>query len=123
MSESKQRTKIVKFWVSESEHEALLERCGDRTLASWVRWYALGADAVERPKKVSVPSSRRQIAPADPDLIAAINRIGNNLNQLTRTVHSAGLNDEKAILLIGQLSDIEVQLSGVLEIEINRNAS
>lgn len=122
MAKSKSRPNLVKFWVSDSELEALSERCGDLTLARWIRSYALGADAVERSKEDPVPSSRRNTAPADPDLIAAINRIGNNINQLARTVNSVGLNDESAINLLGELGEIETLLSAILEIEIQKNA-
>ena len=98
------RQKEIKVRLTESEHQALLERMTGGELATWVRNTCLE----EKPNK------KRNYKVADPQLLAALGRIGGNLNQIARQVNTVESDIEK-IKAFAQLAMIREQLQEVLE--------
>ena len=72
------RQKEIKVRLTEAEHQALLERMTGGELATWIRNTCLD----EKPNK------KRNYKAADPQLLAALGRIGGNLNQIARKINS-----------------------------------
>ena len=97
------RSKEIKVRLTEVEHQALLERMEGRELATWIRNTCLD----EKPNK------RRNYKAADPQLLAALGRIGGNLNQIARQVNTVESDIEK-IRAFAELAIIREQLQKVL---------
>lgn len=67
----------VKFWVTEEERKRIEKRAAKfQSTAAYLREMALKGKIVERPPSITL------------DHYLELNRIGNNLNQLTRQVNS-----------------------------------
>ena len=67
----------VKFWVTEDERKRIEKRAAKfQSTAAYLREIALKGKIVERPPSITL------------DHYLELNRIGNNLNQLTRQVNS-----------------------------------
>ena len=98
------RQKEIKVRLTEAEHQALLERMTGGELATWIRNTCLE----EKPNK------KRNYKVADPQLLAALGRIGGNLNQIARQANTVGSEIEK-IRVFAQLAVIREQLQGILE--------
>lgn len=99
------RQKEIKVRLTEAEHQALLERMTGGELATWMRNTCLE----EKPNK------KRNYKVADPQLLAALGRIGGNLNQIARQANTVGSEIEK-IRVFAQLAVIREQLQGILEV-------
>jgi len=97
------RNKEIKVRLTEAEHHALLERMEGGELATWIRNTCLD----EKPNK------RRNYKVADPQLLAALGRIGGNLNQIARQVNTVESDIEK-IRAFAELAIIREQLQGIL---------
>jgi hypothetical protein len=99
-SETRQRNHAVRVRLDDAEREALEARAGELSLAAYMRASSFG-DAG--------PRARRR-APVDRDLLARtnaeINRVGSNLNQISRTLNIAALDkdDRELAKTIGELS-------------------
>jgi|TARA_B100001989_G_scaffold252460_1_gene234579 hypothetical protein len=97
------RQKEIKVRLTEAEHQALLERMTGGELATWIRNTCLD----EKPNK------KRNYKAADPQLLAALGRIGGNLNQIARQVNTVESDIEK-IRAFAELAIIREQLQGIL---------
>ena len=97
------RNKEIKVRLTEAEHEALLERMTGAELATWIRSTCLD----EKPNK------KRNYKIGDPQLLAALGRIGGNLNQIARQVNTVESDIEK-LRAFAELAVIREQLQGIL---------
>lgn len=97
------RQKEIKVRLTEAEHRALLARMTGAELATWIRNTCLE----EKPNK------KRSYKVADPQLLAALGRIGGNLNQIARQVNTVESDIEK-IRAFAELAMIREQLQGIL---------
>ena len=97
------RNKEIKVRLTEAEHQALLERMTGGELATWIRNTCLD----EKPNK------KRNYKVADPQLLAALGRIGGNLNQIARQVNTVESDIEK-LRAFAELAIIREQLKGIL---------
>ena len=97
------RNKEIKVRLTEAEHHALLERMEGGELATWIQNTCLD----EKPNK------RRNYKVADPQLLAALGRIGGNLNQIARQVNTVESDIEK-LRAFAELAVIREQLQGIL---------
>ena len=103
---SEKRNKMLTMWVTEDEHRRLLERCGGRQLAAWMRQTCLD----EKPARTGkLPS----ISPA---LLRQLAGMGNNLNQIARRLNQTDslTPTERASLLV-VLTSLDRQLGDLLE--------
>ena len=97
------RQKEIKVRLTESEHQALLERMTGGELATWIRNTCLDEQ----------PNKKRNYKAADPQLLAAVGRIGGNLNQIARQVNTVQSDIEK-IRAFAELASIREQLQRIL---------
>lgn len=75
------RPQQVKFWVTEEEKQRIEKRAAKfQSTAAYLREMALKGKIVERPPSITL------------DHYLELNRIGNNINQLTRQVNSEEAN-------------------------------
>lgn len=102
-NKSQLRNKEIKVRLTAEEHKALLERCNTSSLASWVRETCLNEK----------PSKKRSYRAADPQLLAALGRIGGNLNQIARQANTVQSDIEK-IRAFAELATIREQLQRIL---------
>lgn len=71
------RPQQIKFWVTEEEKQRIEKRAAKfQSTAAYLREMALKGKVIERPASISL------------DQYTELNRIGNNINQLTRQVNS-----------------------------------
>ena len=103
MKQTIKRNKENTIHLTEAEHQALLERMTGGELATWIRNTCLD----EKPNK------KRNYKAADPQLLAALGRIGGNLNQIARQVNTVESDIEK-IRAFAELAIIREQLQGIL---------
>ena len=97
------RNKEIKVRLTEAEHHALLERMTGGELATWIRNTCLDEK----------PNRKRNYKIADPQLLAALGRIGGNLNQIARQVNTVESDIEK-LRAFAELAIIREQLKGIL---------
>ena len=97
------RNKEIKVRLTEAEHQALLERMTGGELATWIRNTCLEEK----------PNRKRNYKIADPQLLAALGRIGGNLNQIARQVNTVESDIEK-IRAFAELAIIREQLQRIL---------
>lgn len=109
-------TQSVRVRMSESDHAKLREHAQAEgvSMSDWLRLRINSNLSFEHaePTKIQTPQKRKREAPkhpADPKLIAALAKIGNNLNQLAHVANASG-----TLPTLLQLSSIERQLSEVL---------
>ena len=105
----RKRTKEIKIRMTPDEHAHFLERVPeDMALAEWVRTVCLNGK----------PPRRKKVRKADSELLIAIARIGNNMNQIAREVNTSrdSLNVAKTLL---ELSIIREQLDTLVEAHTN----
>lgn len=95
------RTKEIKVRLTETEYQKLQERKTKARLAEWLRELALD----QQPKK--------QYTPIDPALLYELNRIGNNLNQVTRYLNSHKGKPLELVKIASALRAIEQELQEV----------
>jgi hypothetical protein len=82
------RSKMLTMWVTEDEHQRLLERCDGKQLAAWMRQTCLD----EKPARAGkLPS----ISPA---LLRQLAGMGNNLNQIARQVNGGSGHDRVQVV-------------------------
>lgn len=98
-SDKRQRPNILRVRLSDAELAALTQRAeaSNRTVAAYVRDVALGQS----------PRSRDNAA-----LVAALSRVGNNLNQLAKRAHQTG-HVPAAEVLAPLLDEVRAALEGV----------
>jgi len=95
----KKRTKKIEIMTTNEEYELLLQRKTKPRLAEWMRETCLD----QKPKK--------QVSTIDPLLLYELNKIGVNLNQITKKIQYSENNIEWLIEII----HIEQQLASLLE--------
>lgn len=84
-------------------------------LGDWIREKVAveGMDKVysKKPTPRKAPSlKQRRFVPADPVLVQQVARMGNNLNQIARSINSSGLTELDQFQLLEQLLLVEKQL-------------
>ncbi len=87
------REKEIKIRLSLVEHQKLLDLASPQPLASWIRENALLSRKRRKPK-------------TDPDLLRQLASIGNNLNQIARSMNMLNLSPAKKIQYLAQLESI-----------------
>ena len=109
-------SKVVQVRMTDSDHDRLRENAQAEgvSMSDWLRLRINSNLSFEHaePTKIQTPQKRKREAPkhpADPKLIAALAKIGNNLNQLAHVANASG-----TLPTLLQLSSIERQLSEVL---------
>lgn len=101
MSDStERRTRSIKIRMTDAEHAALVERCGQHALAAWLRDLGLGQH-VQR---------RHRVPEADPALLRGLAAIGNNLNQVARRVNSGQWSAADRLTVLAELRAIHDEL-------------
>lgn len=98
-----ERKKEIKIRLFDEEYKALRERMTGGELATWMRNTCLGEQ----------PIKKGDYKPADPQLLAALGRIGGNLNQIARQVNTVDSDIEK-LRAFAELAMIREQLQGIL---------
>ena len=94
------RKKVVKVRFNDDEYETLMTKKTRQQLAVFIREKALlSADNV---KVISV----------EPELIRAVGKIGNNLNQLTKFTHTQG---EIQAQTANQIELMRIELKNLIE--------
>lgn len=90
MKQEKEKRDIkLTIRLSQSEYEKIQEKC-DGQMAVWLRDLALD-NQQEKPKRI--------VQVADPDLLRHLARIGNNMNQIARSLNSDASRAEQLALL------------------------
>ena len=89
------RTREISIRVTDDELKELHERCGEMTLARYLRNLGLGAPAIKQ---------------AEPNLIRALGRIGSNLNQIAKHANTHNELDQSALTEISALKEIMIDL-------------
>ncbi|CAI3961114.1 unnamed protein product [Commensalibacter communis] len=95
----KKRTKKIEIMTTDEEYELLLERKTKPRLAEWMRETCLD----QKPTK--------RVSTVDPLLLYELNKIGVNLNQITKKIRHSENNIEWLVEII----HIEQQLASLLE--------
>ena len=98
------RSKEIKVRLSHAEHERLLRLCGNKPLASWLRDTGLGERALDFGEAGAPPPK------ADPALLRHIAAVGNNLNQIARTLNNVEISPAVKIQHLTTLSQIETAI-------------
>lgn len=99
------RNREIKIRLTDDEHAQFMARVPDgAALAEWVRNTCLGVP----------PAPKRRIKKADSDLLIALARIGNNMNQIARELNSNNDTATVARAML-ELATIREQLDRVLE--------
>lgn len=90
MEQEKEKRNIkLTIRLSQSEYDKIQEKC-DGQMAVWIRDLALD-NQHEKPKRI--------VQVADPDLLRHLARIGNNMNQIARSLNSDASRAEQLALL------------------------
>lgn len=103
------RNQILRIRINDEERETIAKNAGDEvTVSAFVRALALGAKP---------PRTRRPTPSCDPALVRELSRIGNNLNQLARTVnqHRKSGFDMSAAQVLAELSQMSSALEQIRE--------
>lgn len=98
------RQHVIKVRVNEDELALLQERSGPVKISPYLRTLGLGY----QPRKKPTPR-------VDPELVRELARIGNNLNQLTKTANQLRVEGRHidALRLLSALHDIEDELEQI----------
>lgn len=104
MKEEDKRKRIIRVRVNDIEFAQLQEKAGAVRISPFLRTLGLGY----QPRKKPTPK-------ADPVLIRELARLGNNLNQLTKTANQMRAQGEHldALRLLSALHDIEDELEQI----------
>jgi len=97
------RDRSVKIRLSEAEHQALMERCDRAELARWMRETCLG---IKRPG-ADIPAPK-----VDPLLLRQLAGMGNNLNQIARSVNRKGEALDR-VQIVAALQAIEREIAAL----------
>ncbi len=108
-------SKVVQVRMTDSDHDRLREHASTEgvSMSDWLR-LRISNDRFEhaKPTKRPTPQKRKREAPAhpvDPKLIAALAKIGNNLNQIAHVANASG-----NLPTLAQLASIERAIGEVL---------
>lgn len=97
---STKRDKMLTMWVTQDEHQRLLDRCGDKQLAAWMRQTCLD----ERPART------RKLPSLDPALMRQLAGLGNNLNQIARKMNAGQWSGMERVNMLAALMSIDAGL-------------
>ena len=108
-SQKRQREKGVRTRVTEAEYAAICERAANAGLstAAFLRACALG-DSGPRAQRAP-PVNRKLLAEA----MIALNRVGNNLNQIAHQLNGGGGHDRA--LMLDSRAELSATLSIILD--------
>lgn len=95
------RTKKLEIRMSESEAEQLKERFGEKQISTVVRDFLLTADLPRRSRK------------ADPATLRELARIGNNLNQIARSLNASKGKALEKIEVLRSLAELRESLEAI----------
>ena len=108
----KQKLFTMKVTAEQLDRYHNLARAKGRSLSEIIRAYLDGEPLPDRPpRKIA---THRPPPPVDPELIRQVAAIGNNLNQIGRSVNRAVIENER-ISVLSSLSAIEQQLELLLD--------
>ena len=81
-------------------------------MSDWLR-QSIDPDSVQVTGKARSKATKRRYSPADPALVVAVNRVGNNINQMARVLNRQALTGERVDLLrcLRVLAEIERQVT------------
>ncbi|WP_416337403.1 MobC family plasmid mobilization relaxosome protein [Kluyvera ascorbata] len=97
---SKKRDKMLTMWVTQDEHQQLLERCDGKQLAAWMRQTCLDT----RPARSS------RLPSIDPVLQRQLAGMGNNLNQIARKINGGQWSGADRVQVVAALMAIDAGL-------------
>lgn len=97
---SKKRDKMLTMWVTQDEHQRLLERCDGKQLAAWMRQTCLDI----RPARSS------RLPSIDPVLLRQLAGMGNNLNQIARKINGGQWSGADRVQVVAALMAIDAGL-------------
>ena len=97
---STKRDKMLTMWVTQDEHQQLLERCDGKQLAAWMRQTCLDT----RPARSS------RLPSIDPTLLRQLAGMGNNLNQIARKVNGGQWSGADRVQVVAMLMAIDAGL-------------
>ena len=89
------RNRYIQIRLTDDELEAINTRAGELDKSTWLRGLALEQPV---PQPQPEPELKKIVHTADPELIRAVNRIGNNINQIAKQVN-AGQDVGNAVLI------------------------
>lgn len=113
--DKKRRTNELRVRCNDEEKKLILanaKAAGRIQVAQWMREICLGVGTIKK--------DRSTTRSADPSLIAAVNRVGNNLNQIARRINSVD-SSVSAAEILASLQVIEEQMGAIIEIESRRD--
>ena len=94
------RKKVVKVRFNDDEYETLMTKKTRQQLAVFIR------------EKALLSADNTKIISVEPDLIRAVGKIGNNLNQLTKFTHTQG---EIQAQTANQIELMRIELKNLIE--------
>ncbi len=97
---STKRDKMLTMWVTQDEHQQLLERCDGKQLAAWMRETCLDT----RPARSS------RLPSIDPVLLRQLAGMGNNLNQIARKINGGQWSGADRVQVVAALMAIDAGL-------------
>lgn len=98
---TEKRESVIRFRVTESERQKIEDRAIGN-VSTWIRDLALDQPPRKPPK------------PVNPKLLFELNKIGVNLNQITKVINQKGINDQIDLFTI--LISIDESLKKLREI-------
>lgn len=101
---STKRDKMLTMWVTQDEHQQLLERCDGKQLAAWMRQTCLDT----RPARSS------RLPSIDPVLLRQLAGMGNNLNQIARKINGSQWSGADRVQVVAALMAIDAGLERLL---------
>ena len=91
---------MLTLWVTQDEHQQLLERCDGKQLAAWMRQTCLDT----RPARAS------RLPSIDPVLLRQLAGMGNNLNQIARKINGGQWSGADRVQVVAALMAIDASL-------------
>lgn len=91
---------MLTMWVTEDEHRRLLERCGGKQLAAWMRQTCLDEK----------PARSNKLPSLSPALLRQLAGMGNNLNQIARKVNAGGNSGVDRVQMVAALMAIDAAM-------------
>ena len=101
------REKFIKIRVSPDEKSEIEKRAGGNDMSSFIRQVLL-----DQPIAPQEPKVKKVIHTADPELIRAVNRIGNNINQIAKQVNATKELDNAVLVA---LLNLQISLDKTLK--------
>lgn len=103
------RNKEIKIRLTDAEHRRLLSLSGNKALAPWLRDLGLGE------RELDLAPSTNPTPKVAPELIRQVQLIGNNINQISKSLNADWITPSQKIDHLFNLRAIEKQLSELLK--------